>query len=160
MLQFQAQELRLHFAYLREVCLHVLVPRLVYLVGEVDEELRVASDGKALHPQSCRGLQASYEAFVFCDIVGDLLAVLKTELHGVVKLVLSGRDEHYSSPRALVREGAIEIHDPAVWSLAPWGGGPVFSFLKSRGVCPFCHKIGERGSLDDPGSAELQWECL
>ena len=86
--------------------------------------------------------------------------MLKAELHCVVELVLSGRDEHCSSPRALVREGAIEIHDPAVWSLASWGGGPVFSFLKSWGICPFRHKIGERGSLDDPGGAELQLECL
>ena len=134
--------------------------RLVHLVGEVDEELRVAFDGEAPHPQSRRSLQASYEAFVLCYIVVDLLAVLEAELHGVVKLVLSGRDEHCSSPRALVREGAIEMHDPAVWCLTSWGGGPVFSFLKSRGICPFCHKIGERGSLDDPGGAELQLECL
>ena len=96
----------------------MLVLWLVYLVGEVDEELRVAFNGKALHPQSCRSLQASYEAFVFRDVVGDLLALLKAELHGVVEFVLSGRDEYCSSPRALVREGAIEIHDPAVWCLA------------------------------------------
>ena len=50
-LQLQAQELFLHFAYLRQVCLHVLVLRLIYLVGEVDEELGVALDGKALYPQ-------------------------------------------------------------------------------------------------------------
>ena len=68
----------------------MLVLRLVYLVGEVDEELRVALNGKAFHPQSCRGLQASYEAFVFCDVVGDLLALLKAELHSVVELVLRG----------------------------------------------------------------------
>ena len=106
-----------HFAYLYEVFLHVLVPRLVYLVGEVDEELRVTPDGEALHPQSCRSFQASYEALVFFDVVGDLLALLKLELHDVVELVLSGRDEYCSSPRALVCEGAIEIHDPTVRGL-------------------------------------------
>ena len=121
MLQFQAQELLLHLAHLREVRLHVLVLRLVHLVGEVDEELRVALDGEALHPQGHCGLEASYEAFVLCYVVGDLLALLEAELHGIVELVLSGRDEHCSSPRAVVRESAIEIHDPAVRSLAPWG---------------------------------------
>ena len=117
MLQLQACELLFHFAHLSKVGLHVLVLWLVHFVGEVDEELRVALDGKVPHPQSRRSLQASYEAFVFCDIVGDLLAVLEAELHGVVKLVLSGRDEHCSSPRALVRKGAVKIHDPAVWCL-------------------------------------------
>ena len=68
----------------------MLVVWLVYLVGEVDEELRVASNDKALHSQSCCGLQASYEAFVFCDVVGDLLALLEAELHSIVELVLRG----------------------------------------------------------------------
>ena len=86
--------------------------------------------------------------------------MVEAELHGVVKLVLSGRDEHCSSPRALVRKGAIKIYDPAVLSLAPWGGGPVFAFLKCRGIRPFCHKVSERGPLDAPGSAELQLECV
>ena len=81
-------------------------------------------------------------------------------MHGVVKLVLSGRDEYCSSPRALAREGAIEIHDPAVRRLASWREGPVFAFFKRLGVCPFFHEIGEHGSLDDPGSTELQLECL
>ena len=81
--------------------------------------------------------------------------MLKAELHDIVELVLSGRDEHYSSPRALVRESAIKIHDPPVRSLTPWGGGPVLSFLKCRGIRPFFHKVSERGPLDDPGSAEL-----
>ena len=49
-LQLQAQELLLHLAHLREVCLHVFVLRLVYLVGEVDEELLMALDDKALYP--------------------------------------------------------------------------------------------------------------
>ena len=87
----------------------MLILWLVHFVGEVDEELRVAFNGKALHAQSCRGLQSSYEAFVFCDVVGDLLAMLKAELHGVVELVLSGRDDYCSSRRALVHEGAIEV---------------------------------------------------
>ena len=38
-LQLQAQKLLLHLAHLHEACFHVLVLRLVYLVGEVDEEL-------------------------------------------------------------------------------------------------------------------------
>ena len=86
--------------------------------------------------------------------------MLKAELHGIAKLVLSGQDEHCSSPLALVRKGAIKIHDPVVWHLAYWGSGPVFSFLKSRGICPFCHQIGKRGSLDDPGGTKLQLKCL
>ena len=93
MLQLQPPKLLFHSADLRKICLHVLVLWLVYLVGEVDEELRVAPNGEALHPQSCRSLQASYEAFVFCNVVGDLLALLKAELHGVVEFVLSGGDE-------------------------------------------------------------------
>ena len=81
--------------------------------------------------------------------------MLEAELHGVVELVLGGRDEHRSGSRALVRESAVEIHDPAIWSLAPLGGGPVLPFLKCRGIRPFCHKVSERSPLDDPGSAEL-----
>ena len=96
----------------------MLILQLAHFVGEVDEELRVAPNNKALHPQSCCGLQASYEALVLCDVVGDLLALLKAELLGVVELVLSGRDEYCPSPRALMREGAVEIHDPAVRRLA------------------------------------------
>ena len=92
----------------------MLILWLVHFVGEVDEELRVALDGKAPHPHSRRSLQAGYEALLFGDSVGDLLAVLEAELHSVVKLVLTGRDEHCSSPRALVRKGAIKIHDPAI----------------------------------------------
>ena len=68
----------------------MLVLWLIYLVGEVDEELSVALDGEALHPQGHRSLEASYEAFVLCYVVGDLLALLEVEMHGVVKLVLSG----------------------------------------------------------------------
>ena len=74
--------------------------------------------GEALHPQGHRSLEASYEAFILCYVVGDLLALLEAELHGVVELVLSGRDEYCSSPRALAREGTIKIHDPAVRRLA------------------------------------------
>ena len=111
----------------------MLVLRLVYLVGEVDEELRGAPNGEALHPQSRCGLQASNEALVLCDVVGDLLALLKAELHDVVELVLSGRDEYRPSPRGLMREGAVKIHDPAVRRLASRRGGPVFAYLKCRG---------------------------
>ena len=68
----------------------MLVARLIYLVGEVDEELRVAPDGEVLHPQGHCGLEASDEAFVLRDVVGDLLALLEAEMHGVVELVLSG----------------------------------------------------------------------
>ena len=104
----------LHFVYLREVCLHVLILWLVHLVGEVDEELRVSLDGEAFHPQGHRNLEAGDETLVLCDVVGDLLAPLESELHGVVKFVLSGRDEHGSSPRALARECTIKVHDPAI----------------------------------------------
>ena len=121
----------------------MFVPWIVYLVGEVDEELRVAPDGESLYPQGHFSLQAGYEAFVFCNVVGDLLALLEAELHDVVELVLSGRDEHCSSPRALAREATIEIHDPVIRHLASWREGPVFAYFKRRGVCPFCHEISE-----------------
>ena len=68
----------------------MLILWLIYLVGEVDEKLRVAPDGEALHPQGHRSLKASYEAFVLRYVVGDLLALLEAELHDVVELVLSG----------------------------------------------------------------------
>ena len=58
------------------------------------------------------------------------------------------------------REGTIEIYDRAVMRLASQREGPVFAYFKRRGVCPFCHEISERGSLDDPGSTELQVEFL
>ena len=90
MLQLQAQELLLHLAYLREVCLHVFVLWIVYLIGEVDEELRVAPDGETLHPQCRRSFQASYEAFLLCNVVEDLLVLLEIELHGAIELVLIG----------------------------------------------------------------------
>ena len=59
-----------------------------------------------------------------------------------------------------MREGTVEIHDPAVWRLATRRGGPVFAYFKCRGIHLFHHKISKRGSLDDPGSAELQLECF
>ena len=89
-MQFQAQELFLNFAYLLEICLHVLVLRLVFLVGEVDEKLRVTLDGEALHSQRGRDPESSEQAFELCDVVGDLLALLEAELHCVVELVLGG----------------------------------------------------------------------
>ena len=119
MLQLQAQELLLHFAYLREICFHVLVHWLVHLVGEVDEELRVSLDGEALHPQGHRRFEAGDETIILCDVVGDLFAPLEAELHYIVKLVLSGRDEHGSSPRALACE-RVKVHDPAIWRFTPW----------------------------------------
>jgi hypothetical protein len=121
MLQFQAQETLLDPSDLLEVCLHMLVLGRVFLVGEVDKELRIASDGEALHSQCRRGLEASNQAFILCDVVGDLLTILEAQLYGVVELVLGGRDEHRASPRALVREGSIEVHDPAVWGFISRG---------------------------------------
>ena len=79
----------------------MLVLWLINFVGEVDEELRVALDGETPHPQGHRSPEASYEALVLCYVIGDLLALLEAELHGVVELVLGGRDEHRSSLRAL-----------------------------------------------------------
>ena len=90
MLQLQPPELLLHLAYFCEVCFHVLVLRLVHLVGEVDEELLITLDVEVLHPQCCCSFQARYEALVFCYVVGDLLALLETELYDIVELVLSG----------------------------------------------------------------------
>ena len=97
--------------------------------------------------------------FVLCNVVGDLPALLEAELHDVVELVLSGRDEHCSSSRALACECAIEIHDPAIWCFTSWREGSILACFKPWGVSPFCHEVGERGSLDDPGCAELQLEC-
>ena len=79
----------------------MLILWLVQLVGEVDEELRVSLDGEAFQPQGHFNLEASDETLVLYDVVGDLLAPLEAELHGIVKFVLSGRDDYGSSPRAL-----------------------------------------------------------
>ena len=89
-LQFQAQELFLNFAYLLKVCLHVLVLWLVYFVGEVDEELGVTLDGEAPHSQSFPSLEFGDQAFVLRNVVGDLLALLEVELQGVVELFMGG----------------------------------------------------------------------
>ena len=138
----------------------MFVLRLVYLVGEVDKKLSVAPDGEALRPQGHCSLKASYEAFVLRYVIGDLLALLEVELHGVVELVRSGRGEHCSSPRALECERAIEIHNLAIWRFTSRRMGSVLACFKPRGVRSFCHEVGKRGSLDDPGCAELQLECL
>ena len=50
MLQLQPPELFLHLANLSEVGFDVLILWIVYLVGEVDEELRIALDDEELHP--------------------------------------------------------------------------------------------------------------
>ena len=73
--------------------------------------------------------------------------MLEAELHGVVELVLSGRDERGASPHALTREGTIKIHDPAVRRLTSRREGPVFAFFKRWGICPLWHEISERGPL-------------
>ena len=98
----------------------MLVLRRVLLVGEVDEKLRVALDGETLEPQSCCTLEAVDQALLFCDVVGYLLTPLEAELHGVIELVLGGRDEYSSIPCALAREGAVKAHDPTIWCFAPW----------------------------------------
>ena len=77
-----------YLTYLCEVRLHVLVLWLIYFVGEVDEELRVALDGEALHPEGHRVLEASDEAFVLCDVVGDLLALLEADVTPTMRLYL------------------------------------------------------------------------
>ena len=40
--------------------------------------------------------------------------MLEAGLHGVVELVLGGRDEHCSSPSALAHKCIVEVHDPTV----------------------------------------------
>jgi hypothetical protein len=87
-LQFQAQEALFNFTYLFQICLHVLVLWFVFLVGEVDEKLGVTLDGETLDPQGGRGPEADNQALVFCDVVGDLPAMLEAKLHGGVELVL------------------------------------------------------------------------
>ena len=121
MLQLQPPELLLHPADFREVGFHVLVLRLVYFVGEVDKELRITLDGEALHSQGDCGFQACYQAFVFYYVIGDLFSMLETELHSVVELVLSGRYELRTSPRAVSGERPIEVHDTSIRCLASWG---------------------------------------
>ena len=114
MLQLQPPKLLLHPADLRDVGFHVLVPWFVYFVGEVDKELRITPDGEALHPQGDCGLQACYQAFVFCYVVGDLLSVLEAELHGVIEFVLGRGHKHCASSRTMSGECPIEVHDLAV----------------------------------------------
>lgn len=97
----------------------MLVLRLVYLVGEVDEELRIALDDEALYPQCDYGFQASYQAFILCYVAGDLFSVLATELYGIVELVLSRRYEHCAGPRAMSGECPVDVNDPAIWCLVP-----------------------------------------
>ena len=160
MLQLQARELLLHLAHLCEVCLHVLVLWLIYFVGEVIEELEVTLDGETPHPQGHRSPEASYEALVLCYVIGDLLALLEAELHGVVELVLGGRDENGASPHALACERAIELHDPAIRRFTPWQEGSALVCFWLCSIGPFCHEVGEGDSLDDPGRAEPQLKRL
>ena len=68
----------------------MLVLRCVLFVGEVDEELGIALDGEALHPQRRRGPETGKQALEFQDVVGDLLALLETELYRIVEHVLGG----------------------------------------------------------------------
>ena len=72
----------------------MLVLKLVFLVGEVDKELRIALDGEMLDPEGHRDPEASDQALLFRDVVGDLLTMLKTELHNIVKLDLGRQDEY------------------------------------------------------------------
>ena len=79
-----------HAASHRQASLGILVPRMptVLLVGEVDEKLRVALDGKALYSQRGCEPESGGKAFKFCDFVGDLLTLLKADLHCITELVL------------------------------------------------------------------------
>ena len=129
----------------------MLISRFVYLVGVIDKELRIALDSKTLHSQGSSGLQARYQSLVLCYIVGDLLALLETELHVIVELVLGGRYEHRPSPSTLPGECSIEVHDPAFWRLVSWGKGPILAGPEARCLCPFGHEICQRGPLDDSG---------
>ena len=60
---------------------------LVNFVGEVDQELRVALDDEVFNPKGNGGSDTGEEALVLGDVVGDLGARAKAELHGVVELV-------------------------------------------------------------------------
>ena len=64
----------------------MIVLGLVALVGEVDEELGITLDDYALDPESNCSSEPGEEAFVFSDVVGDLVLRLEAELHGVVEL--------------------------------------------------------------------------
>ena len=68
----------------------MLVLGCVLLVGEVNKELRITLDGEALRPQRRRGPETGEQALEFCDVVGDLLALLEAELYRVAELVLGG----------------------------------------------------------------------
>src|SRR3954466_4738791 len=146
MLQLQPPELLLHPANFRKVGFHVLIFRLVYLVGEIDKELRIALDGEALHPQGSCGLQARYQTFILRYVVGDLFTLLEIELYSVVKLVLSGRHQHRPSPCAVPGERPIKyITHPSGASLpgerdrsssALRPGASVHSATKSANAAP------------------------
>ena len=87
---------------------------LVDLVGEVDQELRVALDDEALDAEADRSPDSGEEALVLSNIVGDLGALVEAELHSVVQLVSGWQGEYNAIPRALRRETSVEVHDPAV----------------------------------------------
>ena len=87
---------------------------LIDLVGEVDQELRVALDDEALDAEADRGPSSGEEALVFGNVVGDLGAFVEAELDSVVELVPSWRGDHNASPRAVGGEPSVKMHGPTV----------------------------------------------
>ena len=60
---------------------HMSILGLVDLVGEVDQELRIALDDKAFDAKADRSPNSGKEALVLGDVVGDLVALAEAELH-------------------------------------------------------------------------------
>ena len=108
-------EVLLEFADLFQIGSYVIVLGRVAFVGEVDEELGVSFDEQMLDAERDCGPEAGKEAFVFGNVVGDLILVIKAQLHGVVELVAYWRGEDRASPRALRGELPVEVHGPVTW---------------------------------------------
>lgn len=137
-LQLQALKTYLDLTHLLQVCLHMLAFACVLLVGEVDEELRVAHHGKALDPQGRHCLEANDEAL---------------HMHGVEKV----------SPiwkRIVFVEVAIEVNCPSLGRICSGGKGLIPFQPPVRRVCPFRHEVVQGGSFDDPGHAEFDVEGM
>ena len=81
--------------------------------------------------------------------------MLEAELHSVIEFVLSGGYEYRTSPCAVSGERPVEVHDPSVRCLAPWGERSILASLEAWRLCPFRHEVRKRAPLDDSGCAEF-----
>ena len=86
--------------------------------------------------------------------------MLKIELHNIVELVLSGGYEYRTSPCAVSGERPVELHDPSVRCLPPWGEQSILASLEAWRLCPFRHDVRKRSPFDDSGCAEFYLKHL